>query len=70
MKSLLSGLGRPVIADHPGIESLSALVGADDLPVLASYPDVREHRGRPRGSPDRADRWPAGHGHGADRRGC
>src|SRR5687767_1032836 len=40
LKSLLSDLGRPVIADHPSIESLSTLVGVDDLPVLASYSDV------------------------------
>ena len=53
LKSLLSDLGRPVIADHPSIESLSTLVGVDDLPVLASYSDVvniaADHVVRPTG---------------------
>ena len=40
LKSLLSGLGRPVIADHPSIESLSVLVEVEDLSALASYPEV------------------------------
>ena len=40
MRSLLTNLGRPVIAEHPGIESLSALVAADDLSTLVSYPEV------------------------------
>ena len=53
LKTLLSDLGRPVIADHPSIESLSALVDVDDLPVLASYSGVvniaADHVVRPTG---------------------
>jgi serine protease AprX len=53
MKSLLTSLGRTVIADHPAIESLSAVVAAEDLEVLASYNSVvsiaADHVVRPTG---------------------